>query len=251
MNPTYIGLELKRIVRDYVGLFFVAGLPAFMYVIFGVSQAFGDEDLGRGNVSLYIMISMAVYGAVTATVGIGGSAAVERMQGWGRQLGLTPLRDAAYVATKAVVALTIACIPIALIYGIGATTGAKGDWQVWLYSAVIVLAGAIIFALYGLVFGLVFRSESAVSAASGSLVVLAFLGKIFIPLSGVMLTIAKFTPLYGLVSLARYPLTQGYGVAGDDVVHEALWVPVTNVVVWALILATLTVLLVRRSRGRQ
>lgn len=90
MNPTYIGLELKRIVRDYVGLFFVAGLPAFMYVIFGVSQAFGDEDLGRGNVSLYIMISMAVYGAVTATVGIGGSAAVERMQGWGRQLGLTP-----------------------------------------------------------------------------------------------------------------------------------------------------------------
>ncbi|QNF95298.1 ABC transporter permease [Janibacter sp. YB324] len=251
MNPTIVMLELKRMARDYVGLFFIAGLPAFMYVIFGVSQAFGDQDIGRGNVSLYIMISMAVYGAVTATVSIGGGAAVERMQGWGRQLGLTPLRDAAYVATKAVVALAIACIPIALIYGIGATTGAKGEWQVWLYSAVIVLLGALVFALYGLVFGLAFRSESAVGAASGSLVIFAFLGNIFIPLSGVMLTIAKFTPLYGFVSLARYPLTEGYGIDGNETVHEALWIPVANVAVWTIILATLTVFLVRRSRGRQ
>lgn len=90
MNPTMIGLELKRYCRDYVGLFFIAVLPAFMYVVFGAAQTFGKEDIGRGNVALYIMISMAVYGAVTATVSVGGSSAVERMQGWGRQLGLTP-----------------------------------------------------------------------------------------------------------------------------------------------------------------
>ena len=40
--------------------------------------------------------------------------------------------------------------------------------------------------------------------------ILAFLGNIFFPLSGVMLTIAKFTPLYGYVALARYPLTEGH-----------------------------------------
>ena len=252
MNPTYIGLELKRIVRDYVGLFFIAVLPAFMFIIFGAAQTFGKEDIGKGNVALYIMISMAVYGAVTATVSVGGMAAVERMQGWGRQLGLTPLRDAAYVGMKAVVAVVIACIPIALIYGIGAATGAQGEWRVWLYSALIVLLGAAVFALYGLVFGLAFKSESAVSAASGSLVVFAFLGNIFIPLSGVMLTIAKFTPLYGFVTLARYPLTEGYSVSMEgNLSHEALWVSLLNVAAWTMIFAALTVYLARRGRERQ
>ena len=33
MNPTLVALELKRIGRDYVGLFFIAVLPAFMYVV--------------------------------------------------------------------------------------------------------------------------------------------------------------------------------------------------------------------------
>ena len=252
MNPTLVGLELKRFCRDYVGLFFIAVLPAFMYVVFGAAQTFGAEDIGHGNVALYIMISMAVYGAVTATVSVGGSAAVERMQGWGRQLGLTPLRDAAYVAAKAIVAMVIAFIPIGLIYAIGFGTGAKGETWVWFASAAIVLFGACLFALYGLVFGLAFKSESAVGAASGSLVIFAFLGNIFIPLSGVMLTIAKFTPLYGIVSLARYPLTEGYSVDMEgNLAHEALWVPLANVGAWTLILTLLTVYLVRRGRDRQ
>ncbi|WEV78682.1 ABC transporter permease [Janibacter cremeus] len=252
MNPTIIGLELKRISRDHVGLFFIAGLPAFMYVIFGAAQTFGAEDIGRGNVSLYIMISMAVYGAVTATVSIGGQAAVERQQGWGRQLGLTPLRDSSYVAGKALIALSVALIPITLIYGIGIGTGAKGEAWVWATSAAIVLLGAGVFALYGLVFGLALRSESAVGAASGSLVIFAFLGNIFIPLSGIMLTIAKFTPLYGFVSLARYPLTGGDSVeTSGDLTHESLWVPLANVVVWTMIMAVATVFLARRGRERQ
>lgn len=252
MNPTLVGLELKRIVRDYVGLFFIAVLPAFMYVVFGAAQTFAEQDIGRGNVALYIMISMAVYGAVTATVSVGGMSAVERMQGWGRQLGLTPLRDTSYVGAKAVVAMAIACIPITLIYAIGMATGAKGDTWVWFATAGITLFGACIFALYGLVFGLALKSESAVSAASGSLVIFAFLGNIFIPLSGVMLAIAKFTPLYGIVSLARYPLTEGYSVSTTgEVSHEALWVPLANVGVWTTILAMLTVYLVRRGRDRQ
>ena len=146
MNPTLVGLELKRIGRDYVGLFFIAVLPAFMYVVFGAAQAFGDQDIGRGNVALYVMISMAVYGAVTATVSVGGMAAVERMQGWGRQLGLTPLRDTSYVGAKAIVAMAIACIPIGLIYGIGLATGAKGDLWVWFATAAITLFGAALFA---------------------------------------------------------------------------------------------------------
>jgi ABC-2 type transport system permease protein len=255
MNTTYYGMELRRVVRDFMGLFFTAVLPAFLYVIFGASQNYSQEMLptGKGNVAFYMMVSMGVYGAVTATTSIGGMAAVERMQGWGRQLGLTPMRDSQYVLVKTVLGLTVALIPLALIYTLGFFTGAKGDGVLWLLTAVLVLVGAALFSMYGLVFGLAFKTEGAVSAASGSLVILAFLGNLFFPLSGAMLAVAKLTPLYGIVALARYPVTDGWLISASDAapVHEALWVPIASVAVWLVILATLATLLVRKGRGRQ
>lgn len=253
MNATFTGLELRRVFRDYVSMFFIAVLPAFFYLIFGAAQEASGEDAGNGNVAMYVMISMAAYGAVTATTGIGGMAAVERMQGWGRQLGLTPQSDGGYVLMKAVVAVAVAAIPITLIYLLGVLTDAEGSVGAWLLSALIVLAGAAVFALYGLVFGLALRSEAAVAAASGSLVILAFMGNIFFPLSGILLTLAKFTPLYGYVSLARYPVTEGYlfNISDGTVTHESLWVPLANVSVWAVIFALLATWLVRRGRARQ
>lgn len=252
ITTAYIGLELKRVTRDLVSMFFVAGLPAFFFLLFGASAGYSAEDAGNGNVAMYVMISMAAYGAVTATVGIGGMAAVERMQGWGRQLGLTPLRDGSYVAMKAIVALAIAIIPITLVYVLGMVTGSEGTLMAWLGSAAILIVGAVMFSLYGLIFGLAFRSEAAVSAASGSLVVLGFLGNIFFPLTGWMLEVARFTPLYGYVQLARYPLTEGMVMdTKGNMSHEALWMPLANVAVWTVILAVLATWLVRRSRGRQ
>ncbi|SEE74268.1 ABC transporter permease [Ruania alba] len=252
MNTTYLRIELARVGRDLVSLFFIAVLPAFFFVIFGVSMGYGAAAIGNGNASMYTMISMAAFGAVTATTGVGGMAAVERMQGWGRQLGLTPMSDTRYVSVKATVAFTISLIPIALIYLIGAFTQASAPGWVWLASAAIVMLGAAVFSLYGLIVGLLFRSEAAVGAASGALVVLAFLGNIFIPLSGAMLEIARFTPLYGIVGLARYPLTDGAlvsmeGVGGND----PLWALLLNVGVWTAIFAVGAVLLVRRGRSRQ
>lgn len=253
MNRTYYALEMKRILRDPVTLFFIAGLPAFMYVLFGTAQEWGDFSYGLGNVNMSVMIAMAAYGAVTATAGIGGMAAVERMQGWGRQLGLTPMPDRTFVATKALVAATVAALPVAFIYGLGLALGAAAPAWVWLATAAIIMAGAVTFALYGLSFGLGFRSEAAVSAGSASLVVLGFLGNVFMPLSGAMLTFAKFTPMYGYVTLAKYPMTEGttYDMASGELIAEPLWQPLANMVAWTVILAVIALLLVRRGRGRQ
>lgn len=254
INMTYLGLELKRQFRDPVHMFFVAILPAFLYLIFGAAQGDGSEAAGpHGNVSMYVMISMAAYGAVTATASIGGDAALERMQGWARQLGLTSMRDGEYVAVKATVAALIAIVPIALIFALGVVSGAQARALAWVLSPIIVLLGAAVFALWGLVFGLAFRSESALSAAVGSLVILAFLGNVFFPLSGALLTFAQFTPLFGFVALARYPINEGWTPNGPEgeLIHIDLWVPLVNLGVWALILAVTATLLVRRGRGRQ
>lgn len=252
MNPTYLGIEFKRVLRDYVSLFFIVGLPAFMYVIFGTTFNYGSQDIGNGNVTMYVLIGMAAYGAVTATSGIGGRAAVERMQGWGRQLGLTPMRDSAYVAVKAMVAMGVALVPITLIYVIGYFTGAKGNLEVWIVSFLVCFAGAGLFSLFGLVVGLAFGSEGAVGVASGIVVILGFLGNLFVPLSGMMLAIAKWTPLYGFVALARWPLDEGVSLdSSGNRVQEEMWPMLLNVGAWTLIFAVVTVLLVRRGRGRQ
>jgi len=252
VNPTLLRLELRRLLRDRSTLFFTTALPGFFYLVFGATQDYADDTIGNGNVSMMIMVSMAAYGAVTATVSTGGTAAVERMQGWGRQLGLTPLQDSTYVATKAVVAVVVAALPIALVFVLGALSGARAEAGAWVLSAVVILLGASVFALYGLCFGLAFRSEAAMSAASGSVVVLGFLGNIFVPLSGTLLDLARFTPLYGYVTLARYPVTEGFVVSADQAAAtESLWVGVANVVAWTLVLGVVATLLVRRGRSRQ
>ena len=49
MNATYTGLELRRVLRDYTSLFFIAVLPAFFYVIFGASQDWSGQQAGNGK----------------------------------------------------------------------------------------------------------------------------------------------------------------------------------------------------------
>ena len=252
MNATILQLEIKRIVRDPVVLFFTVGLPVFFYLIFGAAQSYGDQAVAHGNVSMTVMAAMAAYGAVSATVGIGARAALERSQGWGRQLGLTPLSDRSYVTLKTSVAVAVAAIPIALVFLAGAVTGASGTVLAWVASGLVLVLGAAIFSLYGLCFGLAVRSEAALSAAGGSVVVLGFLGNLFFPLSGAILAIAKWSPLYGYAALARYPITDGALVSSSGALsQEALWQPIVNVVLWLAILSALATLLVRRGRGRQ
>ncbi len=248
MNPTYTLLELRRITRNGVGMFFTAVLPAFFYLIFGSTVSAKDETIGNGNVAMYVMISMAAYGAVTATTSVGGNAALERQQGWGRQLGLTPLPDSGYIAMKSLIAMTVAAVPILLTFLLGALTGARGTAGAWVLSALLCLLGSAVFAVYGLLVGTALRSESAVGAASGTLVIFAFLGNVFIPLSGAMLVVAKFTPLYGYAALARYPLTEGYLTDGSQ---DPLWLPILNVVFWLAVFGGLAVFFVRRGRGRE
>ncbi|WP_246849966.1 ABC transporter permease [Nocardioides xinjiangensis] len=240
----YARLDLRRQLRERIGMFFIVGLPTFMYLVFGLGS---QDPVGSGNVAMYVMISMACYGAVTATTGVAGSAATEQVMGWGRQLGLTPMRPLAFVAVKAALAMVVAALPVALIFAIGAATGARGAWSDWLTSAVVVWAGSALFAVYGLAVCLVLRGPNAPGIASGMIVVMAFLGNVFTPMSGFMLDLGRLTPLYGYAALARFPLTDGWLPSG---VRDPLWLPVANVLAWTVIFALLALWGVRRSRAR-
>ncbi len=241
---TYAALDLRRQLRDKGGMFFIVALPVFMYLVFGTG---GTEQVGSGNVAMYVTISMAAYAAVTATTSVSGTAAAEQTMGWGRQLALTPLRPASFVALKAGVAMTVAAVPVALIYVVGAVTGAQGDTRDWVLSAAVVWVGSAMFAAYGLAVCLIFKGPNAVSIASGLVVVMSFLGNVFMPLEGTMLDIARFSPMYGYTMLARYPQTEGWLLDGS---HDPLWLLITSVVLWTLAFGSVAAWGMRRSKER-
>ena len=244
MNATYLRLDLTRMLRDRIAMFFTVALPVFMFLVFGLGS---DEQVGGGNVAMYVMISMAAYGAVSATTAVSGNAATEQLLGWGRQLALTPLHPAGLVAMKTVAAMLVAAVPVLLVYALGAATGADSPGRVWLMTLGLVWVGSAMFAIYGLAMSLLFRGPNAPGIASGAIVVMGFLGNLFSPMSGVLLDIGRFTPLYGYGALARYPLTDGWTAAGT---HDPLWLPVANVVAWTVVFAGLALLGVRRGRAR-
>lgn len=245
MALTYARLDLTRQLRDRMGMFFIVALPAFLFFVFGVGD---DETFGSANVAMYVMISMAAYGAVTATTTVAGAAATEQTMGWGRQVALTPLSSLSFVAIKTAVAMSVAVVPIALIYAIGAATGSSGNAFDWLASAVIVWLGSALFAIYGLAVCLNFKGENAAGIASGLIVIMSFLGNLFLPMDGIVLAIGRLTPLYGYAGLARYPISEGY--LPNDAGHNSVWLMLANVCAWTVIFAALAVWGLRRRRER-
>ena len=241
----YAGLDLKRQLRDKVGMFFIVALPAFLFFVFGLGD---DEAYGSADVAMYVMVSMAAYGAVTATTTVAGMAATEQTMGWGRQLALTPLRPLTFVAIKTTVAMLVAAVPIALIYALGAATGSTGNAFDWLASAGIVWLGSALFAVYGLAMCLLFKGENAAGIASGLVVIMSFLGNVFTPMDGFILAVGRFTPLYGYAGLARYPISEGH--LPDDAGHDPVWLLLVNVCAWTVIFAALAVWGLRRRRER-
>jgi ABC-2 type transport system permease protein len=110
-----------------------------------------------------------------------------------------------------------------------------------------VWVGSALFAIYGLSMSLVFRGPNATGIASGMIVIMAFLGNVFTPMSGLLLDIGRLTPLYGYAALARFPLTNGWLPVGG---RDPLWLPVANVLAWTVIFSLLALWGVRRSRAR-
>lgn len=210
ISPTMLRVEGLRQLRNPYTLVFTLAMPVAMYLLFGANTAYADLRAGHGNVAFSVMVSMAAYGTAVAMSSLTSLAAAEAGQGWGRQLAMTPLSTAGYAATKLVNALTFAAFALVAVFTAGTLTGAHADdlWR-WAASAGIILGLGLMFGLYGLGVGLFFNSDSAAALASISMTFFGFLGNVFMPLDGVMLDIARFTPMYGFAALARWPLTEG------------------------------------------
>jgi len=242
-NPTLLRLELRRLLRNRRTVIFTLVLPVVFFLLFGLNSAYATQPAGRGNVAAFIMISMAIYGAMLATTSTGASVSIERSLGWSRQLRLTPLSPIAYIAVKLVMALVVGLVSILAVYAAGIVTHkAQMPTSLWVETAVIAWLGSLTFAAFGLFMGYVLPGENVMQILGPGLALLAFLGGLFVPLQDgtLMATIATFTPMYGLNQLVHAPLT------GDRV--QIAWV--ANVVIWLAVFATGAMWRFRRDTAR-
>ncbi|MBN9176894.1 MAG: ABC transporter permease [Microbacterium sp.] len=231
---TYLRIELVRRLRNRRTLFFTIAFPVVMYVLIGLplrDEALTDVPVAQGGVSVaaYIMVSMALYGAMMSATQTGAAVAVERAQGWSRQLRLTPLNPVVNVIIKMIAGMVLGLLAVVATYIAGAISGIQLSPVQWIGTGLVgwVLAGAV-FTTLGLFVGYLMPSENAAQVTSLVVVFLSFLGGLFYPLSSMpdfMQTLAHFTPVYGIGELARSPLT-GEGFDGLWLVNALVWLAV-------------------------
>lgn len=227
-NRTLLAIELRRMLRNRRTIIFTLVMPALLYLIIGANDTYSGDSAGSGNVSAYILISMAAYGAVLAATSGGAMVATERAQGWSRQLRLTPLSPVAYIAVKAIVALAFGALSVVAVNVLGAFNGrAQMPTHVWVEAALIAWVGSVVFGAFGLFMGYLLPSENVMQVLGPVLAGLAALGGLWFPIDGssTLGHLSALTPIYGLAQLARWPLFGGAPHVG--------WI--LNLLVWLTI----------------
>jgi ABC-2 type transport system permease protein len=194
--------ELRRILRSPKFVIFTVVLPVAYFLLFSELYSTGDD---AGQILVVLMVNMAAFGGIAASITTGGRVAVERSLGWNRQLRLTPLPGWAYLGAKAVVAMLVALPSLVLVYALGALKGvelAPGTWVAVFLAAWI---GILPFAAIGLLIGSLASQDTAQGASMVTMLGFSLLGGILIPaqvLPPVMLAIAQATPSYWMADIA-------------------------------------------------
>ncbi len=256
INLTVLSIEIRRLLRNRRTLIFALILPVVLFLFVGTNKSYaglnaagvvGQTTPAHANVSAYLLVSMALYGAALATTAGGAMVSIERAQGWSRQLRITPLSPTSYIVIKAMVAMVLGLSSVLAIFIVGRATGvphfASGYVYLWFVSAACVWIGALVFAALGLFIGYLLPSENVMQFIGLVMAAISFAGGLFYPLNQaapILQDIAKWTPMYGLNQLVHAPLLGG----GIDI----FWV--INAVAWFAIFVTGAVLLFRRDTAR-
>ena len=198
----FLRFEIVRTLRNVRFLVMLIAFPVLLYLIYakqhGMSQGL--------TVATLLLVSMAVYsGMGSAMFASGPQLARERANGWMRQLRISPIGTPGWFAAKLIQAILMIIPGLAVLIALALTYGHVhlGAGRLALLAAVLVL-GAIPFCALGLVIGLMFDSQTAQVAQMITLLVLAFLGGIFIQWSSLphgMQLIGKMLPSYHLAQL--------------------------------------------------
>jgi ABC-2 type transport system permease protein len=241
-NLTFLAIEVRRLLRNRRTVMVTLVVPVVLFLLFKANRRAGALE-GIGFTAASTMIGIAVYGAMLAATSGGAMVSIERAQGWSRQLRLTPLRPAAYITIKILVAMLLGLTSVVVVYVIGAIDGVQMAAGTWVLSGVLAWAASLVFASFGLFMGYLLPSENVMQVIGPVLGVFSLLGGLFVPLSllpSVMRDVAPYVPTYGVASIARFPLVGGS--------FDPTWL--LSVVLWTAAFAAAAMILFRRDTRR-
>ncbi len=243
-SPAIVRLEVRRLLRNRRTMLLALLLPVLFFLGFGRDNSYVHEQVGRGNESAVVMISIALYGAVNATAIGGARVSIERASGWSRQLRVTPLSSPAYIVIKMAAALVLSAAAVTVVYLLGAVTNnISMPVDLWVITGLYVWVGSLLFAACGLFIGYLLPAENVMQIMGLSLTLCSFAGGLLVPLSQFshdFAIVAEFTPLYGLNQLVHYPVVGGN--------FDWLWS--LNVIVWLAIFVVGAAWRLRRDTAR-
>ncbi|MFC0433696.1 ABC transporter permease [Kutzneria buriramensis] len=221
--------EVSRIVRSPRFFLFTVGFPLVMFLVF--SSVYGRSDPSTVD---YLMISMAAYGAVAASIVTGSRTAIERQVGWNRQLRLTPLSSVDYLVSKVAAAMvvTLPCLVLVFAGGVLFEHVSLGVGT-WTQLLVFCWLGVLPTAVLGLLIGLLATGDSAQAMGMVSMLALSMLGGLWFPLNtlpAVMTTVAQALPSYWLAEFGHEALA-GNAPSLQGVITMAAWVAAVGALV--------------------
>ena len=242
LNPTFLAIEIRRLLRNRRTVVVSLVIPVVIFLLLKSSKRVavaGGSDL----VAATTMVGIACYGAMLAATSGGAMVSIERALGWSRQLRLTPLRPAAYVTIKVIVAMLLGLTSVAVVYVAGAISKVEMEPVTWILTGLLAWITSLVFAAFGLFIGYLLPSENVMQVIGPLLAVFSLFGGLFIPIAllpAAMQDIAPYMPTYGVAAIARYPLLGGP--------FDPTWV--VSVVVWTLVFALGAMFLFRRDTRR-
>lgn len=242
LNATFLSIEVRRLLRNRRTVVVTLIMPVILFLLFKSNRravALGGVEFTAAST----MIGIAVYGAMLAATSGGAMVSIERALGWSRQLRLTPLRPAAYVGIKILVAMLLGLTSVVVIFVVGAVDGVEMAVVTWVLTAILAWTASFVFASFGLFMGYLLPSENVMQVIGPVLAVFSLLGGLFIPvnlLPSVMQDLAPYMPTYGVVEIARFPLIGG--------AFDPTWL--LSMVLWTAAFAGAAMLLFRRDTRR-
>ncbi|HEX5120609.1 MAG TPA: ABC transporter permease [Pseudonocardiaceae bacterium] len=179
-----VRLEVRRMLVDSRFLILMLAMPIAMYLLF--TNIFGNTPPVDG-MSQYLraMIAMAAFGAIgAALMATTPRIAVERTNGWLRQLRTMPVPARSVITAKVLSAMlwglpAIVLVDVTAVLDHGVHLAA---WQ-WLATTALLWVGTAPFAALGTLLGYLTDGDTAFGVMFGIYLAIAALGGLWMPVS--------------------------------------------------------------------
>jgi ABC-2 type transport system permease protein len=202
--------ELRGIVREPAALFFSIVMPVAFFALF--VSLFGKFSSGGVSAGTSMVATFGAFGVISVVLmnpGIG--VAADRERGWLRAKQVSAVPIGVTLAAKVVAALPYAAGVLIAMTATAAITGSlDASVPVLLRILVVLVLGALPFALLSLAIGFQVGSGAAAAVLNAILIPSAVVSGMWMPLAimpAFFADIARFLPTYHLSELAKAQLT--------------------------------------------